>query len=68
MLTYLLTLFAFLYPLFDPFGSVLANPTHQSFTGYMLEWREKSQVAEDYLRKGQEELKNGQKYQNKDLM
>ncbi len=28
----------------------------------MLEWREKSQLAEQYLRKADDELKNGQKY------
>ena len=28
----------------------------------MLEWREKSELAQEYLRKGEEELKTGLKY------
>ncbi len=41
---------------------VSAQDNQTSFARYMLEWREKSQIAEDYLRKGEDELKKGQKY------
>ena len=41
---------------------VIANETQTPFTKYMLEWREKSEIAQDYLRKGEEELKLGSKY------
>ena len=40
----------------------IAQDIQTPFARYMLEWRQKSQIAEEYLRKGEDELKKGQKY------
>ena len=40
----------------------MADEDPNDFTKYMLEWREKSAIAQDYLRKGEKELKSGKKY------
>ena len=42
--------------------TVQADDPQEAFTRYMLEWREKSSIAQDYLRKGEQELKTGVKY------
>tara|TARA_B100000029_G_scaffold514402_1_gene617071 strand:- start:461 stop:856 length:396 start_codon:yes stop_codon:yes gene_type:complete len=42
--------------------SVLSDESQTPFTRYMLEWREKSSIAQDYLHKGEQQLKAGQKY------
>ena len=42
--------------------SAFANEPDTNFAKYMLEWREKSELAQDYLRKGEQELKVGSKY------
>ena len=39
--------------------SVFANESQTNFTRYMLEWREKSEIAQDYLRSAEFELKSG---------
>ena len=48
--------------LFTPYV-VYAEPNVDDFATYMLEWRDKSQLAQDYLRKSQEYLKSGQTFQ-----
>ena len=37
-----------------------AEPSY--FTKYMLEWRQKSEIAQDYLNKAEENIKSGVKY------
>ena len=39
-----------------------ADGAQEEFTNHMLEWREKSELAQDNLREAEEELKNGSKY------
>ena len=41
---------------------VFANESQPNFTRYMLEWREKSEIAQDYLRDAELELKSGLRY------
>ena len=40
----------------------LAYGAQEEFTNHMLEWREKSELAQDNLRGAEEELKAGSKY------
>ena len=51
----LLCFFLFIYTSVE----VYANDESTMFTTYMLEWREKSQIAEDYLREAESQLKSG---------
>ena len=46
----------------DQFQFALAIDQPSLFTKYMLEWRQKSEIAQDYLRKGEKEAKNGLQY------
>ena len=39
-----------------------ADGAQEEFTNHMLEWREKSELAQDNLRGAEEELKAGSKY------
>ena len=40
----------------------LADGAQEEFTNHMLEWREKSELAQDNLREAEDELKAGSKY------
>ena len=40
----------------------LADGAQEEFTNYMLEWREKSELAQSNLREAEDELKSGSKY------
>ena len=40
----------------------LADGPQEEFTNHMLEWREKSELAQDNLREAEDELKAGSKY------
>mgnify|MGYP001365349975 CR=1 FL=1 len=50
------------FTLLFPTHIAMANEDQGAFTRYMLEWREKSEIAQNYLREGEREQKSGVKY------
>ncbi len=62
MMRHALALLFFILLVTSQCQDIFAQDSQLGFTEYMLEWREKSEIAQDYLRRGEEELKKGQKY------
>ena len=50
------------FVIFGQIASVRSDEDQTAFTRYMLECREKSEIAQEYLRKSDQELKTGLKY------
>ena len=57
-------LFLFFVLNFFQIQPVNSSDDQSAFTRYMLEWREKSAIAQKYLREGERELKTGLKYRS----
>ena len=62
MYRFLCSLIIFAFILITHSNYAFANEPSTNFTKYMLEWREKSEIAQDYLRKAEQELKSGLQY------
>ncbi|WP_320667823.1 hypothetical protein [Prochlorococcus sp. MIT 1307] len=62
MLHQILAIIVFILTIVSLSDYTYAQDQQTNFKKYMLEWREKSDLAQGYLRQGEEELKNGVKY------
>ena len=62
MMRIFLSLIFVAFVIFGQIASVRSDEDQNAFTRYMLEWREKSEIAQEYLRKSDQELKTGFKY------